>query len=190
MFLLADLTVGVQTAVRAPLCSSLFQVFTTEEGGDLSWWRRSPWSRVKATDEDLIGQPAGTFGAHRGARFKTSVPPQVFKSLVAVFVKEVLQDFSRFTVHRQDCAVSPIAFGAISVFVVHCCSSDRFTVSAQKFVQFAPLIAVRLKFVEDPPLFVDSWWFPLFPPIVFRSNSVFTGCSSVQFEFPLFSSSF
>jgi len=41
-------------------------------------------TRVLATREAQSGQPAGTFGVHRGARSKTSVPPQVFSSLVAV----------------------------------------------------------------------------------------------------------
>jgi len=42
-------------------------------------------TRVLATHEAQSGQPAGTFGAHCGARSKTSVPSQVFSSLVAVF---------------------------------------------------------------------------------------------------------
>ena len=47
-----------------------FQVFLPEEGnvGAKGSWKQSQQRRTKT-----LGQPAGTFGAHRGARSKTFV---------------------------------------------------------------------------------------------------------------------
>jgi len=39
----------------------------------------SPRVQVRATREDFLSQPTGTFGAHRGADLKHQLPPQVLE---------------------------------------------------------------------------------------------------------------
>jgi len=76
-------------------------------------------TRVAATHEDRFGQPAGTFGAHRGADLKHQVPPQVSK-IQLQFSREFFKNLPRSTVYCEVYAVSPIAFGSVRVFVVRC----------------------------------------------------------------------
>jgi len=71
-------------AARAPLCSLLFRYSQQLKVGTWSQDEGVLDTRVLATHEAQSGQPAGTFGAHRGARFKTSVPQQVSSFPVAV----------------------------------------------------------------------------------------------------------
>jgi len=66
-------------------------------------------TRVLAAHEARSGEPTGTFGAHRGARSKTIVPPQVVGGSVASSV-EVFQESCK--IHR-----SSLKFRSVSPFV-------------------------------------------------------------------------
>ena len=68
---------GVQTAARAPFCPLLFRYSQTEQNeGALA-------RTTCATHKDTFGQPARTFGAHRGADLKHQSHPK-YSPLVPV----------------------------------------------------------------------------------------------------------
>jgi len=63
-----NLSVGVQTASRAPFVFVFSGVQSEEKHEGTQGFLDV---RLSQTHEDVFGQPAGTFGTHRGARSKT-----------------------------------------------------------------------------------------------------------------------